>query len=105
MTGLSGRLTTFNFLDATGSSHLQNQRYTQCIRRELGYCCVRYGVCTDSNSFSIDQTIAAPGTAQTDTECSLDYINILGEDFERAAFPGFRRRGGKIDKSLKKCRK
>lgn len=32
LTGLTGRLTTFNFLDATGSSHLANQQYVNLTK-------------------------------------------------------------------------
>ncbi|TRY72669.1 hypothetical protein TCAL_06732, partial [Tigriopus californicus] len=79
VTGLTGRLTTFNFLDVTGSSHLASTQYTQCIRQEAGFCCIRYQVCGDANSFSLDTTMmAAAAAAQTDNTCTLDYLGIEG---------------------------
>ena len=47
-----------------------------CIRQESGFCCVQYQVCTDTNSFSIDSTIAAAGNSQVDSLCTLDYVTI-----------------------------
>ena len=49
-TGITGRITTFNFLNS-GGSHLNNQNYNHCIRQESGYCCVQYTV---SNSLLKD---------------------------------------------------
>ena len=42
-TGITGRITTFNFLNS-GGSHLNNQNYNHCVRQESGYCCVQYTV-------------------------------------------------------------
>ena len=76
-TGLTGRLTTFNFLDSTTPQHLASQSYQICVRPELGYCCVQYSLCSDANSWTIyDDTIIA--TSELDTSCSLDYVSIPG---------------------------
>lgn len=75
-------------------------RYTQCIRQEAGFCCIRYQVrawispstiytlkqlyhmtqvCGDANSFSLDTTMkAAAAASQTDNTCTLDYVGIEG---------------------------
>jgi hypothetical protein len=85
-TGLTGRITTFNFLNSAGS-HLNNQDYSHCIRQEQGYCCVQYTVCSDTSSFSWDSN-EANTKALTGTNCgdsptadaytSADYITIEG---------------------------
>jgi len=54
-TGITGRITTFNF-NNNDSAHLDKQDYDVCIRREKDYCCVKYSLCDDPNSFSIDNT-------------------------------------------------
>merc|ERR1719245_892205 len=79
-TGLTGRLTSFNWLD-TGSSHLADQQYTQCVRQEAGYCCIEYQVCsgsgdTDPFTLSVLSTAASMAKAMYDSDCSLDYISI-----------------------------
>lgn len=61
------------------SYHLKTFRYSWCIRQEAGYCCVQYQACTDANSFSIDSTIAAAGTSQVDSLCTLDFVTIPGK--------------------------
>ena len=35
-------------------------------------------VCADDNSFSIDNTIAAPGSTIVDNGCAHDYVSITG---------------------------
>jgi len=79
--GTDGRFTTFNF--AAEGGHLPNQRYNICLRREQGFCCVHYQVCSDTNSFSLDifmDTVADPTLAQSLEEelCLTDYIIIEG---------------------------
>jgi len=74
-TGLTGRFTTFNFLD-TADNHLPNQDYSVCIRQEEGFCCVQYTVCADAMSWTLDTVIA--GVAETDSRCETDYIAIPG---------------------------
>ena len=78
-TGLTGRITTFNFLETTTPQHLALQEYSICVRPEMGYCCVQYSVCSDTNSWTIhedDGTAISAG--KTDTDCSLDFISIAG---------------------------
>ena len=75
-TGLTGRLTTFNFLP-TGDNHLPLQEYNICIRQEDGFCCVQYEVCADDNAFSISNAI--PMAKQFAANCATqDYIEIEG---------------------------
>ena len=76
-TGLTGRITTFNFLETTTPQHLASQDYSICVRPEMGYCCVQYSVCSDTNSWTTfkDTTITA---GALDTSCSLDYVGIPG---------------------------
>merc|ERR1712223_23595 len=90
-TGLTGRITTFNFNTAAGP-HLPNQNYQACVRREAGACCVEYSVCNGvDNAFTIDSlntnkqakagnACRAPGTAAVGglTSISGDYIEITG---------------------------
>jgi len=71
-TGLTGRFSTFNFLDSS-DNHLRSQEYSVCIRQERGYCCVEYSPCSDTRSFSLGTTTAI---AQIDSECSQDWIGI-----------------------------
>jgi len=77
-TGLTGRFTTFNFQGNDG--HLNNNQYSHCIRQECGYCCVQYQVCTDTDSWSLDQGVgfvnAVPMHATVDTLCTIDFIAI-----------------------------
>ncbi|XP_059097778.1 uncharacterized protein LOC131892061 [Tigriopus californicus] len=76
-TGLTGRLTSFNFLP-TNDNHLANQDYSVCIRQEAGFCCIEYSVCSDANSFSID-TNKMLMMSKVETEClTIDYITIEG---------------------------
>jgi hypothetical protein len=79
-TGLTGRLSTFNFAETTTASqmHLGSQEYNICIRQEQGYCCVQYSVCADTNSFSLDQKSEAADTADIGTYCTNDFIEIGG---------------------------
>jgi len=79
-TGVSGQITTFNFID-TATTHLASQDYSICFRKEQGYCCNQYTVCdTDPTSFSLFNTAEGyasdKGWSMTVTECSQDYITI-----------------------------
>lgn len=67
-----GRISTFNYL-AAASTHLANQEYSICVRRNAGFCCVEYQAC-DSQGFSIDVS-NGPGF---DGACSRDFITIPG---------------------------
>jgi hypothetical protein len=52
-------------------------RYSACIKRQAGYCCVQYQACAGvPNSFSLDST---PAIGLADTKCSMDYIGIPGK--------------------------
>ena len=72
-TGTEGRITSFNF--GSNTQHLANQNYNICIRKEPGFCCVKYRVCDDENSFTLDQNQKA---ITIDESCSNDYIAIEG---------------------------
>lgn len=75
-TGTDGRITSFNWAGANG--HLQNQKYTICLRQELGFCCTKYQVCDgEAGGFSIDLTVdGTTGFGLTEELCTSDYILI-----------------------------
>ncbi|XP_059097260.1 uncharacterized protein LOC131891648 [Tigriopus californicus] len=73
--GLTGRLTTFNFIP-TNDNHLRNQQYSICIRQESGMCCIQYSECEDANSFTLDQKNDNKGFV--DNMCTKDYVGIEG---------------------------
>lgn len=76
--GTEGRLTTFNWAGADG--HLQNQFYSICLRKEQGFCCTRYSVCSGETlgmSLYLSEASAA-AVAQHDSLCTLDYLTIEG---------------------------
>jgi len=74
-TTLTGRITTFNFLDTT-TTHLASQSYNICVRKQSGFCCVQYQVCADqTNAFTLD---TSADTQSTDETCQTDYITIPG---------------------------
>jgi len=77
-TGTDGQITSFNFEGNTG--HLATQNYNICIRKEKGFCCVKYSVCTEDNSFNINslKDMAADMKALDDELCAADYIRIEG---------------------------
>jgi len=82
-TGLTGRITTFNFAATDSQQHLASQSYSHCIRQEAGFCCIQYQVCSDMNSFSIDTMAKEDGPPVTggpalhDAACkTLDYVQI-----------------------------
>ena len=77
-TGTDGQITSFNFEGNTG--HLATQNYNICIRKEKGFCCVKYSVCTEDNSFNINslKDMAADMKALDDELCIADYIRIEG---------------------------
>ena len=77
-TGITGRFESFNFQETTSTSqqHLADQDYDICIRQEDGFCCIRYSLCEDSQSFSINN-LAADMQA-VDSLCTNDYIEIEG---------------------------
>ena len=55
-------------------------RYTVCIRRLHGFCCVQYQVC-ETGGFSLDGNSAIANTADTGIVCTTDYIDIQGKIF------------------------
>jgi hypothetical protein len=48
-TGVSGRLTTYNYNNAQGVQ-LANQAYSFCVRMEAGFCGIRYTQCPDTGT-------------------------------------------------------
>ena len=55
-------------------------RYSHCIRPEAGFCCVQYTLCADTLSMSITDPDPATPLSMTDSECSLDYVGIVGKE-------------------------
>lgn len=74
-TGSTGRFTSFNFQQSSSSywSHLPSQLQHICIRAEAGMCCIKYSLCGDTNSFTIDNTAAAV----VGTSCVNDYVDFV----------------------------
>merc|ERR1712241_1599512 len=77
-TALSGRFQTFNFAQATGSTHLQLQNYGICIRQEDGYCCIEYQLCGDDNSWGLAQDVDNDDAKQDDACGATDAVGIVG---------------------------
>jgi len=76
-TTLAGRFQTFNFAGPpTKPQHLASQNYAICIRNEANYCCIQYALCSDSNSWALDNTDATK--AKQDDACLTDYVEIAG---------------------------
>ena len=46
-----------------------------CIRQEAGFCCITYNLCSDTSSWTIDNT----AKSVVGTECSNDFVEIPGE--------------------------
>ena len=81
-TGLTGKIKTFNFDYGTEKEqHLKSQKYTHCIRSEKGYCCVRYQVCSDPDSFSIQRSTNTnrKNKAAVDVNCGSETVVIEGK--------------------------
>ena len=73
-TTTSGTIMSYNFNDAS-SIHLPNQLYSNCIRREQGFCCIQYSVCEGvANSFTLDSLPTA--AAKQGSDCTKDFILI-----------------------------
>jgi hypothetical protein len=73
LTGLTGRITTFNYASTT-DNHLNNQVYSVCIRPEAGFCCINYMVCANE---PMGMTLDPIQMAGTDDSClTVDYISI-----------------------------
>lgn len=89
-TTLTGRITTFNFLD-DATTHLASQDYNSCIKKQDGFCCVQYQVCADqTNAFTFDVTAATLGMSKVDDTCkaSIDYVRIPGSSLSCTSQPG-----------------
>jgi len=72
-TGLTGKITTFNYGDSSNNIHLPDQDYRVCVRQEQDYCCVKYSVCSSTSSttnaydFNLDQGFRPVATAPGNT--------------------------------------
>jgi len=96
-TGVTGRFSSFNFLETTAASqhHLPKQQYSICIRPEAGYCCIEFQLCDDTDSwkfhsaggkflriqqflFSINTTVFLATTVMVGTLCTADFVSITG---------------------------
>ena len=50
-----------------------------CIRQEEGNCCIRYNLCSDTNSWAISYNTGTIAIATSSGSlCALDYVNISG---------------------------
>ena len=71
---------TSNTATTTGATttHLQNQNYQACVRREKGYCYICWADWnTPGGSFGLSVSpTAAIAKGSTGTRCSLDYISV-----------------------------
>lgn len=82
-TGVSGKFKTYNYDGA--NTHLGNQQYSACIRKEAGFCCIKYFPCKDDeNSFSLDSQDADNSIIESD--CTQDYVRLEGKLFEYCIF-------------------
>ncbi len=57
------------------------QRYSVCIRPEVGMCCIKYQVCSDhlDSGFSLSSGDLGITKAMLDDQCTLDYVQIPGK--------------------------
>jgi len=78
-TGTQGRISSFNFQYTSTFAHLDSQNQNICIRQEEGHCCVRYNLCSDTNSWAISFHILPTYIlTSSGSRCTLDYVNISG---------------------------
>ena len=85
-TGVTGLFKSFGYLTsnsatATSSSttHLQNQNYQVCIRRELSYCYICYASWNSikaSSSFGLSVAAEDMQTSSINSNCITDYITV-----------------------------
>ena len=83
-TGSTGLVKSFGYLtsntDSTTSeatTHLQNQNYNVCVRREKGMCYICWSEWDSDDSFGLSLSdTAAIAKANTGTDCTLDYIVV-----------------------------
>merc|ERR1711963_1296485 len=108
-TGTTGSFRSFNYpsnFPTTTTTHLSNQDYAICIRRDASACYICYGhflqdgcnECTNQlaevetvvagPTFGISVTNAGGAKANVDTHCSLDYLMIPGGHTEELAQEG-----------------
>ena len=63
---------------------LSPNRYTVCIRPEMGMCCIEYQVCANEpRAYSLSSGGVVDGAANVavlDSKCSGDYTEIIGDD-------------------------
>eukprot|EP00095_Tigriopus_kingsejongensis_P007971 maker-scaffold135_size322082-snap-gene-2.13 protein:Tk07971 transcript:maker-scaffold135_size322082-snap-gene-2.13-mRNA-1 annotation:"hypothetical protein KGM_18655" len=93
-TGVSGTVSSFNFpttataIPAT-ATHLSEQNYNLCIRREAGYCSICYvPVFADTTNnaviaqagFGLSNPAAIVAESASGSQCSSDYLIIPGAD-------------------------
>lgn len=97
-TGITGTLASFNFPTSTGvvtstATHLANQDYTMCIRRESSYCYICYSATNaimtedaeNQSSFGLSNAGTDAINSASGSLCSLDYILIPGaQDVDEA---------------------
>jgi len=78
-TGTQGRISSFNFQYTSTFAHLDSQNQNICIRQEEGNCCIRYNLCSDTNSWAISYNTGTIAIATSSGSlCALDYVNISG---------------------------
>merc|ERR1711892_100473 len=94
-TGTTGTIQSYN---NAGGFHLANQKYSNCIRTELGYCSIAYSAVITASDFSLSGPAAAPTALLSATSCSMDYILISqgGTDATTANIVGDRFCGGML---------
>ena len=83
-TGTTGLVKTYaygtsNTASSTSESttHLQNQNYNVCVRREKGYCYICWAEWDTDDSFGLSLSdTAAIAKAGSGTDCTLDYVTV-----------------------------
>jgi len=59
-TGIDGSIQTFNY--DNDDVHLENQQYSICIRKEMGFCCIEYTVCDAEAGQGLPYSLGLTGT-------------------------------------------
>ena len=83
-TGSTGLVKSFGYLTSNtnaatseATTHLQNQNYNVCVRREKGMCYICWSEWDSDDSFGLSLSdTAAIAKANTGSDCSLDYIVV-----------------------------
>ena len=73
-TGVSGKLFSFNYNDATGLQ-LSDTDYSICVRMERNFCGIQYTACPDTINTS-PQSFSVSGTSNTGSQVGTG-VNIL----------------------------